>query len=58
LKITNNDSHSISQGLFALAAQHNARVKDDLIDQLFNSSEKRLALTLLLARDWHTTNYD
>jgi CRP-like cAMP-binding protein len=27
---------------------HNIRVEEDLIDQLFNSSEKRLARTLLL----------
>src|SRR5271156_6098404 len=31
---------------------HNIRVEEDLVDQLFNSSEKRLARTLLLlARD-------
>jgi CRP/FNR family transcriptional regulator, cyclic AMP receptor protein len=28
----------------------NIRIEEDLIDQLFNSSEKRLACTLLLAR--------
>jgi len=28
----------------------NIRIEEDLIDQLFNSSEKRLARTLLLAR--------
>jgi len=27
---------------------HNSRVEEDLVDQLFNSSEKRLARTLLL----------
>ena len=27
---------------------HNIQVEEDLIDQLFNSSEKRLARTLLL----------
>jgi CRP/FNR family cyclic AMP-dependent transcriptional regulator len=28
----------------------NIRIEEDLLDQLFNSSEKRLARTLLLAR--------
>jgi hypothetical protein len=43
-------------GIVCLSRSTSRRVEDDLIDQLFNSSEKRLARTLLLARDWHTTN--
>jgi CRP-like cAMP-binding protein len=32
----------------------NARIQEDLIDQLFNSSEKRLARTLLLLANYGT----
>jgi len=34
----------------SLIWRRNIRVEEDLVDQLFNSSEKRLARTLLLAR--------
>jgi CRP/FNR family transcriptional regulator, cyclic AMP receptor protein len=37
-----------SDRFIAYTLARNARVEEDLIDQLFNSSEKRLARTLLL----------
>jgi len=40
--------HSLSDHFIAYMLAHNIRVEEDLIDQLFNSSEKRLARTLLL----------
>ena len=42
--------HEFSDLFIAYSLARNIRVKEDLIDQLFNSSEKRLARTLLLAR--------
>ncbi len=39
---------SLSDHFIAYMLAHNLRVEEDLIDQLFNSSEKRLARTLLL----------
>ena len=33
----------------------NGRIEEDLVDQLFNSSEKRLARTLLLLANLYTT---
>jgi CRP/FNR family cyclic AMP-dependent transcriptional regulator len=38
----------LSDHFIAYILAHNIRVEEDLIDQLFNSSEKRLARTLLL----------
>ena len=38
----------LSDHFIAYMLAHNIRVEEDLIDQLFNSSEKRLARTLLL----------
>jgi CRP/FNR family transcriptional regulator, cyclic AMP receptor protein len=38
----------LSDQFIAYMLAHNIRVEEDLIDQLFNSSEKRLARTLLL----------
>jgi CRP/FNR family transcriptional regulator, cyclic AMP receptor protein len=38
----------LSDRFIAYMLAHNIRVEEDLIDQLFNSSEKRLARTLLL----------
>src|ERR1700722_8151716 len=44
--------HELSDHFISYMLAHNIRVEEDLIDQLFNSSEKRLARTLLLlARD-------
>ena len=40
--------HEFSDRFIAYTLARNARVEGDLIDQLFNSSEKRLARTLLL----------
>jgi CRP/FNR family cyclic AMP-dependent transcriptional regulator len=40
--------HKLSDHFIGYMLAHNIRVEEDLIDQLFNSSEKRLARTLLL----------
>jgi CRP/FNR family cyclic AMP-dependent transcriptional regulator len=40
--------HELSDYFIAYMIAHNIRVEEDLVDQLFNSSEKRLARTLLL----------
>jgi len=40
--------HELSDQFIAYMLAHNIRVEEDLIDQLFNSSEKRLARALLL----------
>ena len=40
--------HDLSDRFIAYMLARNIRVEEDLIDQLFNSSEKRLARTLLL----------
>jgi CRP/FNR family transcriptional regulator, cyclic AMP receptor protein len=40
--------HELSNYFVEYMLSHNNRVEEDLIDQLFNSSEKRLARTLLL----------
>jgi CRP-like cAMP-binding protein len=40
--------HELSDHFIAYMLAHNIRVEEDLIDQLFNSSEKRLARTLLV----------
>ena len=40
--------HKLSDQFIAYMLARNVRVEEDLIDQLFNSSEKRLARTLLL----------
>ena len=40
--------HGLSDIFIAYVLARNIRVEEDLIDQLFNSSEKRLARTLLL----------
>jgi len=40
--------HAFSDRFMAYVLSRNIRVEEDLIDQLFNSSEKRLARTLLL----------
>jgi CRP/FNR family cyclic AMP-dependent transcriptional regulator len=43
-----HDEHELSDHFIAYMLAHNIRVEEDLIDQLFNSSEKRLARALLL----------
>jgi CRP/FNR family cyclic AMP-dependent transcriptional regulator len=46
-----HEEHEFSDRFIAYTLARNARVEQDLIDQLFNSSEKRLArILLLLAR--------
>jgi CRP-like cAMP-binding protein len=43
-----HDEHAMSDRFIAHMLARNSRIEEDLIDQLFNSSEKRLARTLLL----------
>ena len=43
-----HQEHAFSDRFIAYMLGRNIRVEEDLIDQLFNSSEKRLARTLLL----------
>src|SRR5208337_4692838 len=43
-----HEEHEFSDRFIAFMLTRNIRVEEDLIDQLFNSSEKRLARTLLL----------
>lgn len=43
-----HDEHAFSDVFVAYLIARNTRVQEDLIDQLFNSSEKRLARALLL----------
>ncbi len=43
-----HEEHEFSDRFIAYMLTRNIRVEEDLIDQLFNSSEKRLARTLLL----------
>src|ERR1700674_4196388 len=45
---TLHEEHEFSDRFIAYMLARNMRVEEDLIDQLFNSSEKRLARTLLL----------
>jgi CRP/FNR family cyclic AMP-dependent transcriptional regulator len=40
--------HELSDHFISYMLAHNIRVEEDLVDQLFNSSEKRLARALLL----------
>jgi CRP-like cAMP-binding protein len=40
--------HAFSDRFLAYMLSRNIRIEEDLVDQLFNSSEKRLARTLLL----------
>jgi len=43
-----HDQHSLSDRFITHMLARNIRIEEDLVDQLFNSSEKRLARTLLL----------
>jgi CRP-like cAMP-binding protein len=45
------EKHEFSGRFIDYILARNSRVEEDLIDQLFNSPEKRLARTLLLTRD-------
>ena len=46
--------HALSDHFIAYSLKRNIRTEEDLIDQLFNSSEKRLARTLLLLARYGT----
>jgi CRP/FNR family transcriptional regulator, cyclic AMP receptor protein len=46
--------HAVSDQFIAHMLARNIRIEEDLIDQLFNSSEKRLARTLLLLARYGT----
>jgi CRP/FNR family transcriptional regulator, cyclic AMP receptor protein len=43
-----HEQHELSDRFISFMLGRNIRIEEDLIDQLFNSSEKRLARTLLL----------
>ena len=43
-----HEEHELSDRFIAYMLARNVRVEEDLVDQLFNSTEKRLARTLLL----------
>ncbi len=43
-----HEPHDLSDRFITFMLARNIRIEEDLIDQLFNSSEKRLARTLLL----------
>jgi CRP-like cAMP-binding protein len=47
-----HDNHAFCDFLIAYLLTQNVRLNDDLIDHLFNSSEKRLARTLLLLANY------
>jgi CRP/FNR family cyclic AMP-dependent transcriptional regulator len=48
------EEHKFSDRFIAYMLTRNIRVEEDLVDQLFNSSEKRLARTLLLLARYGT----
>jgi CRP/FNR family transcriptional regulator, cyclic AMP receptor protein len=48
MKATLHDQPAFSEMLVAYLLTRNSRIEEDLIDQLFNSSERRLARMLLL----------
>jgi CRP-like cAMP-binding protein len=43
-----HEQHDLSDRFIHFMLSRNIRIEEDLVDQLFNSSEKRLARTLLL----------
>jgi CRP-like cAMP-binding protein len=43
-----HEPHALSDRVITFMLARNTRIEEDLIDQLFNSREKRLARTLLL----------
>jgi CRP/FNR family cyclic AMP-dependent transcriptional regulator len=52
-----HEEHAFSDRFIAYMLGRNIRVEADLIDQLFNSSEKRLARTLLLLARYGTPGH-
>lgn len=51
-----HSEHEFSDVFVAYLMARNIRIQEDLIDQLFNSSEKRLARTLLLLANFGKNN--
>jgi CRP-like cAMP-binding protein len=49
-----HEQHALSDLFISYMLARNIRIEEDLIDQLFNSSEKRLARTLLLLARYGT----
>jgi CRP/FNR family transcriptional regulator, cyclic AMP receptor protein len=49
-----HEQHALSDRFIAHMLARNIRIEEDLVDQLFNSSEKRLARTLLLLARYGT----
>jgi CRP/FNR family cyclic AMP-dependent transcriptional regulator len=54
---TLHEEHEFSDRFIAYMVARNIRVEEDLIDQLFNCSEKRLARTLLLLARFGAQGY-
>jgi len=52
-----HEEHELSDRFIAYMLARNIRVESDLVDQLFNSSEKRLARTLLLLAQYGATEH-
>jgi len=52
-----HEEHEFSDRFIAYMLARNVRAEEDLIDQLFNSSEKRLARTLLLLARYGAPGY-
>ena len=51
-----HEEHEFSDRFITYMLSRNIRIEDDLVDQLFNSSEKRLARTLLLLARYGQTD--
>jgi CRP/FNR family transcriptional regulator, cyclic AMP receptor protein len=49
-----HSEHAFSHRFITYMLSRNIRIEEDLVDQLFNSSEKRLARTLLLLARYGT----
>lgn len=49
-----HEQHALSDLFISYVLRRNIRIEEDLVDQLFNSSEKRLARTLLLLARYAT----
>ena len=49
-----HEEHAFSDRFISYMLGRNIRIEEDLVDQLFNSSEKRLARTLLLLARYGT----
>jgi hypothetical protein len=52
-----HEQHALSDQFIAFMLARNIRIEEDLIYELFNSSEKRLARTLLLLARYGTRSY-